>query len=55
MADQSFCHFQFDTEKFITVQVWIDAFVYSMFSLSLAQGGFTTLASYNAFHNNCLK
>ncbi|KAL3841567.1 hypothetical protein ACJMK2_019689 [Sinanodonta woodiana] len=42
-------------EKLGQAQVWSDAAAQIFFALSPAWGGLITLASYNKFHNNCLK
>lgn len=42
-------------EKLKTAKVWGDAAVQIFFSLAPCWGGLITLASYNPFHNNCLR
>ncbi|ELT97454.1 hypothetical protein CAPTEDRAFT_170971 [Capitella teleta] len=42
-------------ERLLTAKVWGDAAVQIFFSLSPCWGGLITLASYNKFHNNCLR
>lgn len=42
-------------EKLGSAKVWSDAAAQIFFALSPAWGGLITLASYNKFHNNCLK
>lgn len=41
--------------RLLTAKVWGDAAVQIFFSLSPCWGGLITLASYNKFHNNCLR
>lgn len=41
--------------RLATAKVWGDAAVQIFFSLSPCWGGLITLASYNKFHNNCLR
>ncbi|CAH1781357.1 unnamed protein product [Owenia fusiformis] len=44
-----------DLNKLKEAQVWKDAAVQIFFSLSASWGGLITLASYNRFHNDCLR
>ena len=44
-----------DFSKLRKAQVWKDAAVQILFSLSASQGGLIALSSYNRFHNNCLR
>ena len=39
----------------ILLQIWGDAAVQAFFSLSLCWGGLVSMASYNKFHNNCVR
>ncbi|CAH1796728.1 unnamed protein product [Owenia fusiformis] len=41
--------------RLASAKVWGDAAVQVFFSLSACWGGLITLASYNKFHNNCLR
>ena len=44
-----------DFEKLKDATVWKDAAVQIFFSLSASWGGLIALASYNKFHNDCLR
>lgn len=44
-----------DFTKLLSASVWADAAIQVFFSLSICWGGLITLASYNDFHNNCLR
>lgn len=44
-----------DWPRLLEAKVWGDAAMQIFFSLSPCWGGLITLASYNKFHNNCLK
>lgn len=44
-----------DWSRLTEARVWADAAMQIFFSLSPCWGGLITLASYNKFHNNCLK
>ncbi|XP_076436737.1 sodium- and chloride-dependent GABA transporter 1-like [Babylonia areolata] len=44
-----------DFAKLLEPQVWVEAAVQIFFSLGPAWGGLIVMASYNKFHNNCLR
>ena len=44
-----------DWSKLEDAQVWKDAAVQIFFSLSASWGGLIALASYNRFHNDCVR
>ncbi|XP_005105728.1 sodium- and chloride-dependent betaine transporter isoform X2 [Aplysia californica] len=44
-----------DFEKLKSFTVWIEACVQVFYSLGPAWGGLITMASFNKFHNNCLR
>ncbi|ELU09479.1 hypothetical protein CAPTEDRAFT_115714 [Capitella teleta] len=44
-----------DFSRLASAKVWGDAAVQVFFSMSTCWGGLITLASYNKFHNNCLR
>ncbi|KAK2168569.1 hypothetical protein LSH36_16g14044 [Paralvinella palmiformis] len=44
-----------DWNKLLEFQVWTDACLQIFYSLGPAWGGLITMASYNKFHNNCLR
>ena len=44
-----------DVSRLNDAQVWKDAAVQIFFSLSASWGGLIALASYNKFHNDCIR
>ncbi|KAK3603402.1 hypothetical protein CHS0354_009382 [Potamilus streckersoni] len=42
-------------DKLLDFQVWLEAGIQVFYSLGPAWGGLITMASYNKFHNNCLR
>ncbi|XP_035827546.1 sodium-dependent serotonin transporter [Aplysia californica] len=44
-----------DFKKLLLLQTWIEAAIQVFYSLGPAYGAIITMASYNKFHNNCLR
>ncbi|XP_046574683.1 sodium-dependent proline transporter-like [Haliotis rubra] len=44
-----------DFSRLTDIQVWLEACLQVFYSLGPAWGGLITMASYNDFHNNCLR